>query len=163
MSQVFIGLGSNLEEPEQQLKQAIHALANTKNCKLIHTSPFYLTKPVGYLNQPDFINAVVEIDTSLSPKELLKEIQHIEQQHGRVRTFQNAPRTLDLDILAFDQLRYQDDELTIPHPRMHNRAFVLIPFNDIAGDFELPGLGKVNDLALQCQGDGMVKINGVHG
>ncbi|OZB31525.1 MAG: 2-amino-4-hydroxy-6-hydroxymethyldihydropteridine diphosphokinase [Ferrovum sp. 34-44-207] len=145
-----------------QLKRAIHSLSALPHSQLVHVSPFYVTKPVGYLHQPDFINAVIEVNTTLEPKELLKHMQHIEEQHGRVRTFANAPRTLDLDILAYDQLSYHDDELTIPHPRMFNRAFVLVPFNDIAKDFMIPGLGKVRELALQCEKNEMVKLEGCH-
>ncbi|KXW56376.1 2-amino-4-hydroxy-6-hydroxymethyldihydropteridine diphosphokinase [Ferrovum sp. PN-J185] len=155
MSRVFVGLGSNLDQPLQQLKKAITELDHIPRTSVVRVSPFYQTKPVGYLDQPDFVNAVIELTTSLPPKELLTHMQFIEEQHGRVRTFQNAPRTLDLDLLAFDQLIYHDNELTLPHPRIQDRAFVLVPFNDIAPEFIIPTLGNVKDLALQYQYDDM--------
>jgi 2-amino-4-hydroxy-6-hydroxymethyldihydropteridine diphosphokinase len=155
MTRVFIGLGSNLDQPTQQLKKAITEFDHIPLTSVVQISPFYQTKPVGYLDQPDFVNAVIEVNTYLEPKELLAHMQLIEKQHGRIRTFQNAPRTLDLDLLAFEQLVYHDSELTLPHPRIQDRAFVLVPFNNIAPEFVIPTIGKVSELALQCQQDDM--------
>lgn len=100
--------------------------------QVLKVSPFYQTKPVGYLEQPDFQNAVVKLETQLSPEDLLDGLQKIENQQGRVRKQENGPRTIDLDILLYDSLSIRSERLTIPHPRMYERTFVLKPLSDIA-------------------------------
>jgi 2-amino-4-hydroxy-6-hydroxymethyldihydropteridine diphosphokinase len=113
---------------------------------LIRRSSLYCTTPVGYADQPDFVNAVAEIETRLSPDELLEACLEIERKHGRNRTFKNAPRTLDLDILLYGDMMSVEPRLTLPHPRMHERAFVLVPLAEIAPDCVIPRRGCVADL-----------------
>lgn len=142
----YIALGSNLDQPAAQVKRGfaeLHALARTR---LTRRSPLYRTKPVGYADQPDFVNAIAEIETCLSPDELLDASLEIERKHGRNRTFKNAPRTLDLDILLYGNMVSAEPRLTLPHPRMHERAFVLVPLAEIAPDCMIPGRGRVADL-----------------
>jgi GTP cyclohydrolase-4 len=128
--QVFLALGANLGDREGNLLQAIQ---NIRTLAFVHNiSSFYETKPVGYLGQPDFLNMVCQIDTELSPLELLHLLKQIEHQMGRQTSFRNAPRPIDIDILLYDDLVYETSELTIPHPRMADRAFVLLPLAEIA-------------------------------
>jgi 2-amino-4-hydroxy-6-hydroxymethyldihydropteridine diphosphokinase len=132
MNDVYIGLGSNLNDPAQQLHQAITALKEIPHTEFIIASSFYQTKPVGFSEQPDFINAVAKLTTSLSPQILLTHLQQIEKNQGRIRTQQrNGPRTLDLDILLFGDITLNEESLTLPHPRMFEREFVLIPLREI--------------------------------
>jgi 2-amino-4-hydroxy-6-hydroxymethyldihydropteridine diphosphokinase len=107
---------------------------------------------VGKLDQPDFINAVALIETALTPQDLLKSLLEIEHYHGRVREYRNGPRTLDLDILLYDDLQCNDAHLTLPHPRMHQRAFVLKPLCEIAPDCRLAGHGTLVELLKECSG-----------
>ena len=133
-----IALGANLGERLQTLQTAVRDLAEVGSIEAI--SSVYETDPVGYADQPAYLNAVVAIDTALTAEGLLDTLLSIERTHGRVRTFPNAPRTLDLDLLLFgDEIR-QSERLTIPHPRMQERAFVLVPLNEIATDVVVPGL-----------------------
>lgn len=147
---VFIGLGSNLANPRAQLQQAILELDALPGMQVIRCSSLYRSAPVGYLEQPDFINAVVQLQTSLSPRATLDALLALEQKCGRTREFINAPRTLDLDVLLYDDLQHHEHGLTIPHPQMHLRAFVLQPLQEIAADCWIPGVGAVKELALQC-------------
>lgn len=137
----FIAIGSNLAEPAQQVLHALYAIANLPATRLSARSSLYLTAPVGYADQPDFINAVARINTKLTPHALLDALLEIEQQFGRERTFRNAPRVIDLDVLLYNDLQQHDAGLTLPHPRMHERAFVLAPLMEIAPDIMIPGLG----------------------
>lgn len=130
----FIALGSNLQDPIRQVKNALSAIEKHANIHLLKVSSFYITAPVGYKNQPNFINAVAEIHTDLTPIALLKTVLDIELAHGRERPFANAPRVLDCDILLYDDVILQDKELILPHPRMLERGFVMIPLNEIAPD-----------------------------
>ena len=132
MYQAFIALGSNLQDPQSQVERALQTIANTEAIKLIKASSLYKTVPVGYDNQPDFINAVAEIETDLTPIELLHKLLEIETQHGRERPFPNAPRVLDLDVLLYEGVATNTPELTLPHPRMHTRGFVMLPLAEIA-------------------------------
>ncbi len=113
---------------------------------------------MGYLDQPDFINAVAQIETALSPRELLDELLQIERGAGRLRDFPNAPRTLDLDLLLYDDIVCETTALTIPHPRMHERAFVLAPLAEIAPQIEVPGRGRVAELLAHVDIAGVTKI-----
>jgi 2-amino-4-hydroxy-6-hydroxymethyldihydropteridine diphosphokinase len=113
---------------------------------------------VGYLEQPDFVNAVAQIETALSPRELLDELLQIEYRAGRVRDFPNAPRTLDLDLLLYGETVCDEPALTIPHPRMHERAFVLVPLAEIAPQIEVPRRGPVADLLARVDTAGITKI-----
>ena len=131
-SRAFIALGSNLEDPISQIHLAFEELKQIPGTHLICQSSLYKTAPIGRHDQPDFINAVALVETRLTPHDLLKALLAIERNHGRVRHSLNEPRTLDLDVLLYDELQCQDEVLTIPHPRMSQRAFVLKPLMEIA-------------------------------
>ncbi|MEQ1719998.1 MAG: 2-amino-4-hydroxy-6-hydroxymethyldihydropteridine diphosphokinase [Nitrosomonas sp.] len=150
LSDAFIALGSNLENPILQIQKAFEELAHIPETQLTKQSSLYQSKPVGRLNQPDFVNAVIKIRTHLTPHGLFDELMAIEQIHGRIRESVNAPRTLDLDLLLYDALTFQDKQLTIPHPRMFQRAFVLIPLQEIAPDCFIPGHGPISQLVATC-------------
>ncbi|RIN77706.1 2-amino-4-hydroxy-6-hydroxymethyldihydropteridine diphosphokinase [Staphylococcus simulans] len=132
MTDVFLGLGSNVGDRENQLKEAIRLLDEQPGIKVVKVSSFYETEPVGYVDQPDFLNLCVEIQTELSPKAVLESGLAIEQQLHRVRKERWGPRTLDIDILLYGDQIIEEEDLTIPHPRMTERAFVLIPLQEIA-------------------------------
>ncbi len=151
MSEAFIALGSNLENPIQQIQKAFEELTLIPKTHLVKQSSLYQSAPVGRLDQPDFINAVGQIETTLTPYELFSELMAIEQMHGRKRESLNAPRTLDLDLLLYDDLVLQDKRLTIPHPRMFQRAFVLIPLLEIAPNHSIPGYGFIAQLTDHCK------------
>jgi 2-amino-4-hydroxy-6-hydroxymethyldihydropteridine diphosphokinase len=148
--QVFIALGSNLGDPVSQVRRALDEIATLPESSLLACSSLYRSTPVGRRDQPDFINAVVQIETVLSPHVLLKALLEIEQIHGRVRRLPNDPRTLDLDILMYDELECNEHSLILPHPRMHQRAFVLEPLMEIAKDCFIPGHGTVAELLAAC-------------
>lgn len=137
----FVALGANLEDPVAQVRAAATALAALPGARLLALSSLYRTAPVGIHGQPDFINAVAALDTTLAPHELLAELFAIEAQFGRRRDFHHAPRTLDLDLLLYDDLRLDSPTLHLPHPRMHLRAFVVAPLVEIAPDCRIPGRG----------------------
>jgi 2-amino-4-hydroxy-6-hydroxymethyldihydropteridine diphosphokinase len=136
----YIGLGSNLGGREEYLRTAIEMLAKTENVSGV--SSIYETDPIGYLDQPTFLNMVIELETDRQPIDLLKLLQATEQDLHRERSFPNAPRTIDLDLLLYDQIVEHSRELTIPHPRLHERAFVLAPLAEIASNVVVPTLGK---------------------
>ena len=142
---VFVGLGSNLEDPVLQLRRALHELAAIAATELVGVSSFYETMPVGVLDQPMFINAVAMVRTAQSPHDFLRQLLAIEARHARVRKEKNGPRTLDLDVLIFGELRIDDNELITPHPRMHERAFVLAPLLEIAPELTIPGKGAARE------------------
>lgn len=148
----YIGLGSNLGDSSAQLQRACEDLDKLHGTRFLARSALYRSAPLGHVAQPDFFNAVAKVETALSPQLLLQALLDIEQQHGRQRTFRNAPRTLDLDVLLYDELQLHEHGLTIPHPQMHLRAFVLQPLLEIYPDCVIPGAGSAH-LALQaCQG-----------
>ena len=147
----FIGLGSNLANPGRQVLQALQAIGELPHTKVLAASSLYCSKPIGFLQQPDFINAVAKVETELTPRALLDTLLGLERARGRTREFRNAPRTLDLDILLYDDLRYHEPGLTIPHPQMHLRAFVLRPLLEIAPDCIIPGVGPVAEVMKGCQ------------
>lgn len=138
MNRTYIALGSNLNQPKQQLNQAIQALAQLPASQLMATSSFYQSKPLGPQDQPDYVNAVVCLNTELSPLDLLDHLQQIEQQQGRVRLRRWGERTLDLDILLYANLQMQSERLTLPHYAMTDREFVIVPLFEIAPDLVLP-------------------------
>jgi 2-amino-4-hydroxy-6-hydroxymethyldihydropteridine diphosphokinase len=154
----FIGLGSNLEEPVSQLQRAFVDLGQLPGTRLVARSSLYRSAPIGLLDQPDFVNAVAKIATSLAPQALLQSLLHIEHQHGRERTFRNAPRTLDLDVLLYDDLQLHEHGLTIPHPQMHLRAFVLQPLLEIAPDAGIPGVGQARQVFQACRDQVLERI-----
>ena len=149
-SRTLIALGSNLENPVSQVQRALDELDALPESRLLACSSLYRSAPVGKTNQPDFINAVVEIETTLSPHGLLKILLEIEQNHGRVRGLPNDPRTLDLDMLMYDELVCNEGGLILPHPRMHQRAFVLVPLMEISKNFFIPSRGSVAELLSAC-------------
>jgi len=151
VSAAFVGLGANLGEPESALRQAFLELDAIPHTRLVRSSSLYRSEPVGYAEQPQFVNAVAQIETGLPAQRLLAELQAIEARHGRERSFANAPRTLDLDLLLFGHAVIHTEELQVPHPRMHERAFVLIPLLEIAPQASIPGRGEVRKLLEKCQ------------
>ena len=142
----YIGLGANLDEPEQQLRAGLRELALLPETRVAAISSLYRSAPVGFLDQPDFVNAVARLETALPARVLLDALLRIEQRRGRVRGFTNAPRTLDLDLLLYGDEEVTEPGLTIPHPRMHERAFVIVPLTEIAPDAIVPGRGRARDL-----------------
>ena len=146
MHSIFIGLGSNLDNPKQKIKDAIHLINEIDDVSIIATSSLYETSPIGFLEQPNFINAVVQIYSPINHNNLLIKLFDIERIFGRIRKEKNGPRTLDLDILLFDNLILESKSLTIPHPRMHERLFVLIPLLEISPIIEIPKYGSVSNL-----------------
>ncbi len=142
----FVALGSNLDDPAAQVRAGFAALARLPHTRVTAQSSLYRSAPVGYPDQPDFVNAVAAIETTLAPHALLDALLDIERAHGRVRTFRNAPRTLDLDVLLYDDAVIDEEKLTIPHPRLHERAFVLLPLAEIAPQRRVPRRGMVADL-----------------
>jgi 2-amino-4-hydroxy-6-hydroxymethyldihydropteridine diphosphokinase len=167
MHVAFIGLGSNLgnerngifESPKQQLLNAIQSIDNQTTIHLLRTSHFYQTQAIGPGDQPDYINAAIKIETSLSANQLLLALQSIENQQGRVRKERWGARTLDLDILVFDQLIENSEQLILPHPRAHERAFVLAPLNDLQANLVIPKRGNISSLLANCSMQGIVKLN----
>lgn len=157
----YLALGSNLLQPQQQVLRTILALQQIPGIVMVAVSSLYQSAAWGAVSaQPDYINAVAAIDTTLDPESLLSATMRIEQDHGRVRGHErNAARTIDIDILLYDNLAIDSARLTLPHPRMHERAFVLRPLAEIAPGAEVPGHGKAADL-LQAMPP--AAINAVH-
>ena len=158
---VYVALGSNLENPEAQVRAAVEALAMLPDTRLARVSSLYRSAAVGFTDQPDFVNAVACIETALAPRALLDALLAIERRHGRVRDFQNAPRTLDLDIVMYSDATVDEPGLTIPHPRMHERAFVLVPLAEIAPDTIVRGRGRAKDLLSRIDTSGITHAGAV--
>lgn len=146
----FVGLGANLGEPEAQVRRAIAALRRLPRTRLVAASSLYRSAPVGVGEQPDFVNAVAEVETTLSARELLDELLAIEARFGRERPAPGAPRTLDLDLLLYGDQVIAEPGLAVPHPRMHERAFVLAPLAEIAAEISVPRKGGVRTLLAAC-------------
>jgi 2-amino-4-hydroxy-6-hydroxymethyldihydropteridine diphosphokinase len=157
MTLAYVGLGSNIGEPRRQLTEAIIAMSGLPETRLARHSSFYRTAPVGFADQAEFLNAVAALDTRLAPGALLEGLQGIERRHHRERSFPNAPRTLDLDLLLFGDERIARPGLTVPHPRMHERAFVLAPLVEIAPEIAIPGRGRASELLAACKGQTVEK------
>jgi 2-amino-4-hydroxy-6-hydroxymethyldihydropteridine diphosphokinase len=155
----FIGLGSNLADPLVQVRRALMELESLPGTRVTARSSLYRTSPVGYLEQPDFINAAASVQTTLKPEALLAALLAIENRHGRRRTMRNAPRTLDLDLLLYGEEVLDQDGLTLPHPRLHERAFVLAPLAEIAPGAMVPGRGRVQDLLARADCSGVGRID----
>ncbi|WP_347450860.1 2-amino-4-hydroxy-6-hydroxymethyldihydropteridine diphosphokinase [Acetoanaerobium noterae] len=145
MVKAFLSLGSNMGDRLEYLSKAIDKIAEIQGCNILNKSRVYETEPWGYENQEAFLNLCISIETSLSPYELLESLQTIELELDRVRKIHWGPRTIDIDILLFDDIICEDDKLTIPHPRMSERAFVLIPLYDIEKNLIIDGI-KLEDL-----------------
>jgi 2-amino-4-hydroxy-6-hydroxymethyldihydropteridine diphosphokinase len=157
MAVVYIALGSNMDSPHGQLDSALEAITQQPDMELTALSSRYQTAPIGP-QQPDFINAAAELSTDLSPLALLDALQAIEQQQNRVRSIHWGPRTLDLDILFYDNLLMDNERLIIPHPRIGERAFVLVPLADLNPQLTLPSGETVAQLLANCSQQGIVKI-----
>ncbi len=149
MARVFIGLGSNLANPEKQIQRALDSLSRLPCIQVMQCSELYRSAPQGPQDQPDFVNAVCELDTSLLPEELLSALQCIEQKQGRVKIRHWGERLIDLDILLFDDLIVSQPRLTIPHIEMVNRDFVLIPLYELAPELDIPNHGPIQSLISQ--------------
>lgn len=150
MTVAYIGLGSNLVEPRAQVERAFDELAALPQTRLVARSPLYRSAPVEAPAQPEFVNAVAQVDTQLSAPQLLEGLLAIEARHARQRSTRNAPRTLDLDLLLYDEMSLASPMLTLPHPRMHLRAFVLRPLLDLDPRAEIPGRGAAGELLRAC-------------
>lgn len=146
-SRAYVGLGANLGDPLAQLRAAVTALAALPSTTVARVSSVYRSAPVGYLDQPDFCNAVVALDTALSPQALLEALMVIEHEGGRTREFRNAPRLIDLDLLLHGDRVVDEPHLTVPHPRMADRAFVLLPLAELDPGCMVPGAGPLSVLA----------------
>jgi 2-amino-4-hydroxy-6-hydroxymethyldihydropteridine diphosphokinase len=147
MNKAYIALGTNIEPRASYLKQAIQLLDDKETIQIRKKSSIYQTAPVGYTEQDDFLNMVLEIATGLSAEKLLDRCQEIENELGRKRVIRFGPRTIDLDILVYNEENIKTDRLMVPHPRMSKRGFVLVPLNEIAPDLRLPGTGNtINEL-----------------
>ncbi|MGB8253122.1 MAG: 2-amino-4-hydroxy-6-hydroxymethyldihydropteridine diphosphokinase [Anaerolineaceae bacterium] len=155
---IYLSFGSNLGNRQENLLCAYDLLA--PEVRLIRTSSIYETAPWGYLEQPAFLNCVVEAKTNLSPTALLVKLKGIETELGRQPTFRNGPRLIDIDILLYDKMVISSDEITIPHPRMLERAFVLVPLAEIAGDLQYSPTGEtINSLLEGIDKKGVERYN----
>lgn len=146
-----IALGSNLQEPAGQLRRAVQNLDAREGCRVVRCSRVYRSAAIGPGPQPDYLNAALLLQTELPPLELLDALQAIEAEQGRQRTLRWGPRTLDLDLLLYGNLELGLPRLQVPHPRIAERAFVLLPLADLLpGEYQLPGLGSLDDLLADC-------------
>ncbi len=154
----YIALGSNLDDPAAQVRAGFAALAALPGTRRVAQSSLYRSTPVGYRDQPDFINAVACVTTTLAPRALLDALLAIEREHGRVRGVRNGPRTLDLDLLLYENLQHHEVGLTLPHPRLHERAFVLAPLAEIDPALKVPGQGAVQALLQGVDSSGIERL-----
>jgi 2-amino-4-hydroxy-6-hydroxymethyldihydropteridine diphosphokinase len=155
---VFVALGSNLDDPESKVRQGIAALAELPRARLVAASSLYRSAALGHADQPDFVNAVAQLSTKLAPQAVLALLLTMEIRFGRERSFRNAPRTLDLDLLLYDAQRIAEPGLAVPHPRMHERAFVLAPLLEIAPECVIPGLGPAAGWLARCANQAIVRL-----
>lgn len=160
MSTAVIALGANLDEPEVHVHRAARQIADLHGVDVIGRSHLYRTAPIGGPEQPDYVNAVLIATTDCEPKMLLAELHRIEAEHGRTRDVRWGPRTLDLDLIAYDDLLSVDPDLLLPHPRAHERAFVLLPWLDADRDAVLPGRGSVSALVAGVDASGCAVLPG---
>jgi len=160
MVSAFIGLGSNLNDPVSQINMARAAIGQIRSVQEVAFSSLYRSRPMGSSDQPDYINAVVEVETTLSAFELLKTLQDVENSQGRVRTGDRwGPRTLDLDILLYSQDIIHTSELTVPHYGLGERAFVVYPLAEIRSGLIIPGIGPVGKLLETCSRGGLERLS----
>ena len=157
MKTVYVALGSNLNDPLNQLKQAVQSLQEF--AINFEVSPFYGSKPVGLQDQPDYVNAVAKFETNLTALELLDKLQHIENSQGRVRLRRWGERTLDLDIILYGNEQIQNERLTVPHIEMQNREFVIVPMYDLSPDLTLPSGEKLAEIYQWFKDHQMVVFN----
>jgi 2-amino-4-hydroxy-6-hydroxymethyldihydropteridine diphosphokinase len=157
--EAFIGLGANLGDPAKMLAEAISDLNQQDGISVVQCSSLYRTTPVGKTDQPDFINVVVRIETSLPPEKLMTSILDTEHRHGRTRQDRWGPRTIDIDLLIYGNTLIVSDSLTIPHPRMHERRFVLVPLIEIAPSLKIPGTGKsLQEFLNETENQGNIEV-----
>ena len=155
----YIGLGSNLEDPLEQVRRALAELDAVPGSRLAARSGLYRSPPMGPAEQPHYINAVAALETRLEPRALLAELQRIERAHGRHRGADRwGPRTLDLDLLLYGERRIREPALTVPHPGLHERAFVLYPLAEIAAGLVVPGHGPLRELLQGCHRGELVRV-----
>lgn len=150
MARVYIGLGSNLADPERQLRAAFAALQKLAPQQSFKRSSIYISAPISTIPQPHYLNAVAAFDTPLDPEALLDALRSIETAQGRERIERNAARTLDLDLLLYDEMEQDSADLTLPHPRMAERRFVLVPLEEIAPELHIPRLGPLSAVLARC-------------
>lgn len=150
MARAFVGVGANLGDAAAQVRAAIGALAALPGTRLVAASSLYRTAPLGYADQPDFVNAAVLLETALAPRALLEALQAVEARSGRARSFKDAPRVLDLDLLLYGGEVLQEPDLVVPHPRLHSRAFALAPVVEIDPDAAIPGRGPAKEWLARC-------------
>lgn len=155
----YVGLGSNLDEPETQILRALDELERLSGTRLVARSALYRNPPMGPVPQPDFVNAVAALETGLGAIELLDALQGIEQAHGRVRNERWGPRTLDLDLLLYADNVIDEPRLRVPHPGLHERPFVLYPLAEIAPGLTIPGHGPLAEWVAKCPCSGLVRID----
>lgn len=155
----YVGLGSNLLDPAGQIVRGIDALALLPGSTLLRASGMYLSAPLGPPDQPDYVNAVACLETTLQPLALLDALQALEQAQGRRRLRRWGPRTLDLDLLLYADRQIRHARLTVPHPQLQHRAFVLHPLSEIAPDLQIPGLGALADLLAECPPAGTRRLS----
>ncbi len=159
LNRCYVGLGSNLENPRQQVTIALQELRQIADTSLLSSSSLYRSDPVGPADQPDYVNAVALLETSLQPEALLDQLQSLEQRHRRVRHTHWGPRTLDLDIILFGNQTIQSPRLTVPHPFANERNFVLWPLFEISPDLIFPDGRSINDLLVACPLGTLEKIS----
>jgi 2-amino-4-hydroxy-6-hydroxymethyldihydropteridine diphosphokinase len=156
----YIGLGSNLQDPPFQVQQALDALDGLRASRVLRRSSLYRTAPWGFSAQPDFVNAVAEMETGLAPRELLDGMLEIERRAGRIRDGARwGPRVIDLDLLVYGDRQLAQQGLEVPHPRMAERAFVVFPLAELAPDLELPGIGRVGELSQRLDPADCVRMS----
>lgn len=155
MASPYIGLGSNLNDPIEQIRQALEALDNIEDCSVECCSPLYWNPAVGPGDQPDYLNGVARLQTQLTPIALLNALRNIENAQGRARELHWGPRTLDLDLLLYDDVVINSKDLVIPHPRLHERNFVAYPLYDIAPALRLPDGRALSELVEQLPRTGL--------
>ena len=156
---VYVGLGSNLEDPVAQVLEAVEELEMIPDSILVSRSSLYRGKPMGPADQPDYVNAVVAMDTLLSAANFLQELIRIEDLQGRVRDGEKwGPRIIDLDLLMYGKQKINTPDLTVPHPGMHERDFVIIPLSELAGDVNVPGQGRLTALINKCENHSLRKL-----
>lgn len=159
-ARAVVALGSNLEDPQAQVRRGFDEIAALPRTKLLARSALYRTAPVGFADQPAFVNACALVETELSPKELLEGLLAIERRHGRVRDVPNGPRTLDLDIVTYGESALHEPGLTVPHPRAHERAFVLAPLLDVWPEAIIPGRGRADACLARVHGQAVERLAG---
>jgi 2-amino-4-hydroxy-6-hydroxymethyldihydropteridine diphosphokinase len=151
VTRAVVALGSNIEDPEAQVKRAFDEISALPGTRVLARSRLHRTAPVGYVDQPDFVNACALVDTELAPRALLDELLALEKRHGRVRDLPNGPRTLDLDIVLYGDRVIDEPGLKVPHPRAHERAFVLVPLVEAWPEATIPGRGPARELLRQLR------------